>query len=68
MKSGKGKLSKEKLFVIGLTGLLLVFSYSYIKKEYTKALTAGANTVESTNNKDPESLESIKDLPLDLVK
>ena len=67
-ESGKGKITKDKLFVIGLTGLLIIFAYGYIKKEYDKSLTLGASTVEKINDKDPEALEQIEDLPLDLEK
>lgn len=67
-ESGAAKITKDKLFVIGLTALLVIFGCNYIKKEYDKSLTSGSTIVEKINDKDPEALESISNLPLDLQK
>lgn len=61
----KSGMSKEKLFVMGLTALLLISLYGYAKKALEKSFTQGAEAVEKINQGDKSALEGIQDFKAD---
>lgn len=61
----KKGMSKEKLFVMGLTALLLVSLYGYAKRTLEKSYTQGAETVEKINQGDKSAMGGIEDFKAD---
>lgn len=61
----KSGMSKEKLFVMGLTALLLISLYGYAKKTLNKSFTQGAEAVEKINQGDKSAIEGIQDFKAD---
>lgn len=61
----KKGMSKEKLFVLGLTALLLISLYGYAKKTFNKAYSQADETIEKVNQGDKSAIGGIQDFKAD---